>query len=259
MCRMAAYLGPEITLEDFLLNPPHSLRAQARAPRELRYAQLNADGFGFGWFSPDGQPSTYVNPAPIWHDPNLHPLARSLSTDLWLGFIRSATAGSPVNHANTQPFADREILFLHNGFLQDFGERFHPALNADLAPDIAAAIQGSTDSEHLFALLRQLLADDPEMAVESALAEICARVDDWSEGSPALLNFLVSEGSRLYAVRHAVNDPCPSLYYSTDDERFPGAQLIASEPLDSTGFWQPVPEHHILILDPEEPPELIEL
>lgn len=259
MCRIAAYLGPEITLDDFLLNPPHSLLAQARTPRELRYAQLNADGFGFGWFNAEGQPGTYVNPAPIWNDPNLPSLAHSLYADLWLGFIRSATAGSSVNHANTQPFRDAELLFLHNGFLQDFSARFHPAISADLAPDIASSIQGNTDSEYLFALLRQVLSDDPDMALETALAEICARVDDWSEDTPALLNFLVSEGTRLYAVRHAVNDPCPSLYYSTDDECFPGAQLIASEPLDSSGIWQPVPEHHILILDPEEPPELIEL
>ncbi len=259
MCRMAAYLGLEITLEDFLLNPPHSLRAQAWAPRELRYAQLNADGFGFGWFNADGQPSTYVNPAPIWNDPNLPNLAHSLYGDLWLGFVRSATAGSSVSHANTQPFSDSEILFVHNGFLQDFNARYHPAISADLSPEIATTIQGNTDSEYLFALLRQVLSDDSDMALETALAEICARVDDWSEGTTGLLNFLVSEGTRLYAVRHAVNDPCPSLYYCTDNERFPGAQLIASEPLDSSGIWQPVPEHHILILDPEEPPELIEL
>jgi len=259
MCRMAAYLGPEITLEDFLLSPPHSLRAQARAPRELRYAQLNADGFGFGWFNTEGQPGAYVNPAPIWSDPNLPSLAHSLYGDLWLGFVRSANNGSHISHANTQPFSDTEILFVHNGFLQDFDTRCRPAISAELAPEIAAAIQGNTDSEYLFALLRHVLSDDPDMALETALAEICARVDDWSEDTTALLNFLVSEGTRLYAVRHAINDPCPSLYYCTDNERFPGAQLIASEPLDSNGIWQPVPEHLILILDPEEPPELIEL
>ncbi len=259
MCRMAAYLGPEIALEQFLLAPPHSLLMQARAPRELRYVSVNADGFGIGWFDPDGRPGRYVNPAPIWNDPNVAPLGRSLYADLWLGFVRAATLGGIVSHANTQPFHDAEILFLHNGFLHEFPDRFRPAISAELSPDIAGAIQGSTDSEFLFAQLRQLLADDPDLALETALAELCARVDDWSEGVPALLNLLVSEGSRLYAVRHACNDVCPSLYYTTDNERFPAGQLIASEPLDDTGIWQPVPEHHILILDPDEPPELVEL
>ncbi|MFO7482008.1 class II glutamine amidotransferase [Oceanibaculum nanhaiense] len=256
---MAAYLGPDISLEHFLLAPPHSLRAQARAPRESPDAQLNADGFGFGWFDRDGRPCTYVNPAPIWHDPNLPALGRGLVAPLWLGLVRSATAGSGISHANTQPFADAELLFLHNGLLRDFHDQFRPAISADLGPEPAGGIHGNTDSEYLFALLRQILAEDADLALETALAELCARVDEWSEGTPALLNFLVSENGRLYAVRHACNDSCPSLYYSTDDERFPGAQLVASEPLDETGFWQPVPEHHILILDPEEPPELMEL
>ena len=33
---------------------------------------------------------------------------------------------------------------------------------------------------------------------------------------------------------------------------FPGAQLIASERLTDSPFWQIVPEHQILILDPGE-------
>ena len=259
MCRMAAYLGPELALDQFLLTPPHSLWMQARNPRELRYADFNADGYGFGWFDVDDHPCSYVQAHPIWHDHNLETLGRSLYADLWFGFVRSATQGHPASHTNSQPFADAEILFMHNGFLLDFTRQYKPALIADLHTDIADAIQGNTDSEHIFALLRQLLLEDADLALETALAELCARVDDIAETTPALLNFLVSEGTRLYAVRHACNDVCPSLYYSTDNERFPNAQLVASEPLDDTGIWQPVPEHHILILDPEEPPELIEL
>ncbi len=259
MCRMAAYLGPEITLHPFLYAPPHGLVQQARAPQELRYATINADGFGFGWFDPAQRPASYVNPAPIWNDPNLPALAQSLLSPLWIGFVRSASDGMAVNHDNTQPFRDGELLFTHNGFLDQFNTYLRPAISAALLPDVAGAIRGNTDSEFLFALFRQILAEDNELALETALAELCARVDEWTDDHPALLNFIISEGSRLYAVRHACNDLCPSLYYTTDHDAFPGAQLIASEPFDDTGIWQPVPEHHILILDPDEPPELIEL
>jgi glutamine amidotransferase len=69
----------------------------------------------------------------------------------------------------------------------------------------------------------------------------------------------VSDGERLYAVRHALDDEPPTLYYTADDEAFPNAQLMASERLTESAFWQAVPEHHILILDPEEPPELLSL
>ena len=70
---------------------------------------------------------------------------------------------------------------------------------------------------------------------------------------------VVSDGERLYAVRHALGDDCPTLYYTADDQDFPNAQLMASEPVTNTGLWQTVPEHQILILDPEEPPELMSL
>jgi hypothetical protein len=35
--------------------------------------------------------------------------------------------------------------------------------------------------------------------------------------------------------------------------------LIASERFTEDSFWQPVPDHHILILDAQKPPELLEL
>ncbi len=57
MCRIAAYLGEPIALGKFLIEPPHSLQVQGWAPRELKYARLNADGYGFAWYADDGQPA----------------------------------------------------------------------------------------------------------------------------------------------------------------------------------------------------------
>jgi glutamine amidotransferase len=95
--------------------------------------------------------------------------------------------------------------------------------------------------------------------METALGELAQRVEQWSRDQPSLLNIVVSDGERIYAMRHALNHACPSLYYTTDDEAFPNAQLVASERLTESTFWQSVPEHQILILDPEEPPELLSL
>ena len=50
MCRLAAYIGPTLRLEELLLKPEHSLVKQSWAPREMMEARLNADGYGFGWF-----------------------------------------------------------------------------------------------------------------------------------------------------------------------------------------------------------------
>ena len=95
--------------------------------------------------------------------------------------------------------------------------------------------------------------------MEKALAILMEKAENWVNGNQALLTIVVSDGERLYAVRHALGDACPTLYYTTDDDAFPSAQLIASEPLTESGVWQSIPEHQILILDPEEPPELLSL
>ena len=242
-----------------LTDPPHSLQVQSWAPRELRYAKLNADGYGFGWYPEDGKPAVYVSPGPIWADPNLTHLSRALVSDLWLASIRSATLGNPVNHANTQPFADDEFLFDHNGLIDNFHEQVRARMTADLKPVYLPTIRGNTESEYLFAVLRQALNDNPDLAMEQALSNLMQKTESWIGNNRALLTIVVSDGERLYAVRHAIGDACPTLYYTTDDDAFPNGQLIASEPLTESGVWQSVPEHQILILDPDEPPELLSL
>ena len=259
MCRLAAYLGPEIELERFLLEPEHSLYQQSWQPRELRYAKLNADGFGFGWYAADDRPAAYVSAMPIWSDHNLPPLARSMRSDLWLASVRSATPGFASGAANTQPFCDDDFLFMHNGYIKQFNQHARLRLCEFISPNIHADIRGNTDSEYLFALVRHLLAEDEELALESAIGEAMSLVEDWVEDDEALLNIVMSDGERIYATRHAFNHDSPTLYYTTDDESFPDAQLIASEALTATGLWQPVPDHHILVLDPDEPPELLAL
>jgi glutamine amidotransferase len=259
MCRLAAYLGPAISLQQFLLDPPHSLYRQSWEPQELKYAKLNADGFGIGWYSPDEIPSTYINALPIWSDSNLPALARTLVNSLWLAEVRSATPGNPVHQFNTAPFSDPQLLFVHNGFIRNFHEQVQPEITAMLAPEIAADIHGNTDSEYLFACLRQLLLDDESLQLPDALCQLIELLSEIVEDQAALLNIIVTDGICHYATRHALHHECPSLYYTTDDELFPGGQLIASERFSEDSFWQAVPEHHMLILDPDKPPELLTL
>jgi glutamine amidotransferase len=256
---MAAYLGPLISAEQFMLRPVHSILAQARAPQETCYTKVNADGYGMGWYDAEGDPALYRSALPMWADSNLPYLARSLESDVWLANVRSATGGLSTGIDNTQPFLHEDLLFMHNGFIRQFREVVRPALHRFLAPDIQADIRGDTDSEYLFALLRHLLTQDEELSIEEAMATLFEVLGQWLDELPAMLNLLVCDGESLYAARHAVNEVCPSLYYTTDDEAFPGAQLIASERLTDSDYWTAVPEHALLILHPESPPELLEL
>ena len=161
MCRHAAYVGPSLALRRFLTDPPHSLVEQAFRPREMVSAIINADGYGVGWYLDDGSPGVYANPMPIWSDVNLDHLGRSLESRFWMANVRSATRGLPVSHANTHPFLADGLLFSHNGFIEDFTAAVRAPLRRALAPDRESTVRGSTDSEYLFALVRQEMAERP--------------------------------------------------------------------------------------------------
>jgi glutamine amidotransferase len=259
MCRLAAYLGPAISLQQFLIDPPHSLYRQAREPRELKYTRLNADGFGFGWFDATGQPATYTNSAPIWADCNLPDLAKSLYQSRWIAEVRSATEGNPVHLLNTPPFCDDQRLFTHNGFITGFHQQVRPRMLRELDPAIIAAIRGNTDSEYLFACLRQTLQDNaglqPLRAIEQLYRLVAVMVGDL----PALLNLVIMDAGGIYAARHALNHDSPSLYYSVTAPGFPGGQVVASERFCGDAGWQAVPEHTLLVLRPDQAPELLPL
>jgi len=257
MCRIAAYLGPPILLRQFLLEPDHSLMVQSWAPQEMKEAKLNADGFGFGWYAADGKPAIYTNPMPIWTDPNLDGLARVLSTDLWLAYVRSATRRTDVSHANTQPFCDSDLIFTHNGYIDQFGETLRHNIRHALSTECEKTIHGNTDSEYLFALLRQHLMQNENLDV--ALPELFKLLAKWAGEVRLLLNIVIARNDAIIATRHAINGDSPSLYYSTNETRFPNGQLVASEPLTDRSNWKEVPEHHILFLSRDNEPVLTPL
>ncbi|GMR17808.1 MAG: ergothioneine biosynthesis protein EgtC [Gammaproteobacteria bacterium] len=259
MCRLAVYRGPEIPLEQLLLHPAHSLMKQSWGPQEMREGKLNADGYGFAWFDRQNKPSAYTNPMPIWTDPNLPALGRTLASSMWLANVRSATVCSDVSHANTQPFIDDSFIFLHNGYIKDFALTLRHWLRCQLIPGIDAHIRGSTDSEHLFALFRQIMVDNPDYTISNGLVRLMEIITEGLGKAKGLLNIVVANSQQIVALRHAVNGECPSLYYTTDDKDYADASLIASERLTPSGSWQAVPEHHLLIVDPDKSIEIVPL
>jgi glutamine amidotransferase len=258
MCRLAAYLGPPILLENFLVQPPHSLIKQSWAPKEMNEAALNADGFGIGWYQNESRPCTYLNTQPIWADVNLEHLSVSLSSPLWLANVRSATPGQMTGLANTQPFVSDNMLYMHNGFIEGFNPEIRQRFHEVLSPEIQAGITGNTDSEYLFALFRENMKDSKQDFVnlfKSTIASFSKIIKD----SSALLNIIISDGSDIYALRHSINNACPSLYFTHKDDLYTDAALIASEKLTENDSWQNVPEHSLIILNKDQEPEVISL
>lgn len=256
MCRIAAYLGPELDLNTLLTAAPHSLYRQSWAPREMETATVNADGWGVGWLDRDGIPAVYTNTQPIWADRNLDSLGRSLRSRVWVGNVRSATPGLGTHDVNTQPYSDARWLFVHNGFITDFAHTLRRAVRAQLGPELDASIEGNTDSEHVFALMRQQ-GGAPDSALAATLAWLCERLR--RDGVTALLNIVLSDGESLVASRAAVGLECPSLYWHAKHDGFGSGALIASEPFDEDSGWNPVPPRHVITLQPGRQPCLTAL
>ncbi|MDH3235563.1 MAG: ergothioneine biosynthesis protein EgtC [Alphaproteobacteria bacterium] len=249
MCRLLAYLGPPVRLDRLITEPAHSLVIQSYKPREMTSGHVNADGFGIGWYDRSERPEPYVyrNVLPIWNDDNLADLCAFVRAVCVLANVRSATPGQLLAAANTQPFVSGELSVLHNGFVTDFKATLQRPLRKALDDDSYAAISGTTDSEHLFAWLLQHLrgAGDLRSGLSTGLAELMAL----APRAEMTLNFIVSDGEQLVASRLAHNVATPSLYSLADHPQFPGAVLIASEPLFDDPAWTPIPEGSLISID----------
>ncbi len=241
MCRLAAYLGTEISLSVFIQEHEHSLVQQSWAPKEMQDGTLNADGYGVAWLADNNIPSSYKNVLPIWSDTNLNSLGRSIRSPLWLANVRGATPGQGISESNTQPFIKDNLIFTHNGSLKPFNNIIKARFLDVLENTISAEITGDSDSLYLFALLQQHLQNQHSIAnaiisTMNDLKSIC------SDSVSALLNIVISDGDSLYACRHALNANCPSLYYLFKEDNV----WVASEPLSPNDAWVTFPEHSII-------------
>lgn len=260
MCRWLAYQGAPLFLEELIFKPRHSLIDQSLAARSSE-TTTNGDGFGVGWYGERENPGVYKDVRPAWNDPNLLDLAAQIRSGLFLAHVRGASPGLSVQRANCHPFRHGRWLFMHNGLVRSF-----PLLKRELAfavaPELYPHIEGTTDSELLFALaLTCGLESDPIPALErmAGLVEEVGRRHGVEH--PLEMTLGVADGRRLLAVRYASDGRSRTLFHNTsrvalhelhpDLRRVaPGARLVVSEPLDDlTEDWQEIPESTVLILE----------
>lgn len=152
MCRFALYLGSPILVRSLITDPTHSIIHQSFHSRE-RKEPLNGDGFGMAWFMPEftPEPAIFKDVQPAWNNSNLLHLARVTRSSCLLAHVRAASPGLPVSYLNCHPFARGPFAFMHNGSVGGFREMVRE-LRSGLSDVAYDQIQGSTDSEHVFAL-----------------------------------------------------------------------------------------------------------
>lgn len=233
-----AYVGPVRTLEDLLVAPPHSLLRQCWEPRAQTIGVVNADGFGVGWYDHRRrpEPARYRSTLPMWADRSFASLAGLVASGALLASVRSATPPLPTEESGTPPFCDGPWLFAHNGAVTGYREGTGSRLRRMLSERREAGIEGSSDTEVLFALVLDHL--DAGAAQDEALAAVVTTVAGLSDGR---LNLVLTDGHRIAAT---------TCGHSLVVRSGPDFVVVASEPDDDEPGWQSVPDGAVVTAQP---------
>lgn len=140
-------------------------------------------------------------------------IAADLKSDCVLIHVREATVGD-YRAENTHPFRMRGWLFAHSGTVDRF-DAIRPRLIETMPDFLRRNIRGETDSEHIFHTIAAFLhdsghldsPDDDDKAVMSGIRSAVALLDRFSEevgAKPGTLNFLLTNGRRMYALRRGL-------------------------------------------------------
>src|SRR5215207_2560743 len=166
VCRVLAYLGEPISLGRVLYETDSSLVHQTHSPRMMNKF-LNLAGFGMAAWDPRSvraeDPFTYRATRLPAFDPNLRSLSRKLAPTCLIAHVRGVTYGDQeiVAETNLHPFRFHaaSVALAHNGHLREFGSMRYDLVE-HIRPELAQCIQGTTDSEWIYALVLSQL-DDP--------------------------------------------------------------------------------------------------
>jgi glutamine amidotransferase len=272
MCRLLAYRGKQISLDQLVFQPRNSLIHQSYDAKELE-EPLNGDGFGIGWFVPeiDEKPAVFVSTSPAWSNRNLRSIASKIKSPCVFAHVRAASVGD-ISEANCHPFQYENYLCMHNGSIGGF-EKLKRPIRRELSDTVYNWLRGQTDSEHFFALfLERILKVKGTVTTKHMMAAmrdtvhaIQALKKKEKVKETCYLNVVITNGSTVVAARY-ISDKSEeplSLYYSEGSQyvcedgvcRMEKAKpdehsvLIVSEKLtDFRQDWKKVPGNHVIAI-----------
>src|SRR6478609_5801864 len=215
MCRILTYLGEPLPVRNLLFDPDNSLVRQSYSQRMMN-TFLNLGGFGLQAWDPDSlspeEPFTYRSTTLPSFDRNLRSLSSKLAPTCLVAHVRGVTYGEEavVADTNLHPFRfpGAGVVLAHNGHLRQFA-RMRYALVEHVRPELAEHIEGTTDSEWIYALILSQLDDLHGLPETRELAEATAAslrilrtlraAHDIDTSSP--VNLCVSTGRSVVATR----------------------------------------------------------
>jgi predicted glutamine amidotransferase len=221
MCRVFGCVASEpVSVRNELLEAENPM---------IRQAEEHDSGWGMAVYErPEGAEPRMVRFPHAAHVDGEFRESTELRGRIFNVHVRRATMGA-LTPENTHPFCLGSNSFGHNGTVLEFGRLLEQGV---------AKPAGQTDSEHVFNLLMHRF--DPADVIGS-LRSTVRKVVDRSTFSG--LNFLFSDGERLYAYRLGIFE----LHWLAR----PGQLLVASEKVTGEA-WHTVRQDCLLVLDPDD-------
>lgn len=256
MCRLLAYAAPHETTVARVIGEMNTDTFQ-------HMSRVHRDGWGTAWVASHADGERDVESirlsTPGRTDPILSTVLADAPSIARLAHLRLATGTFKRSQQNSHPFLDDGIAFAHNGTIIPV-ER----IRALLEPEFAAGVEGETDSELYFALVRQNAARLGSLrpAVFETVRTLRREFPD------ASLNAIIISPDDLIAVRassttHVTEDTFAELgidttdlpidhtdeYYRLSMRRLAdGTTVFSSTGIDLEG-WTEVPDDTVTHID----------
>lgn len=146
MCRLLGYVTSSPTPVADSLGP-------ALFEEYTALARMHGDGWGMAWSDGETVDSTSAATSAIT-DQRYGELASTALGTAGLVHLRWATEGIAIQPENAHPFADGNLAFAHNGYVNPVS-----TLEALLGDDSRSRLRGTTDSERYFQYVRQHITE----------------------------------------------------------------------------------------------------
>lgn len=261
MCRLYGFRATEMTkVECTLVHAQNALIIQSDKDRS---GTSHSNGWGLAVYRNQTLHIERQARAAI-QDAGFRRAAARAHSDTVLAHVRRATVGN-IALENTHPFSHGSWAFVHNGTLPHFAH-LRPKLLAAMTPEHRAAIQGETDSEHIFHMILSRMETMPEPSLLQTLRASLAQIVAWclaiDSASLIGLNVLLTDGVLLagsrwgrtlyFVERSGVHDCeiCGFPHIRHDSRRNYQAVVVASEPI-SHESWREVPERSVFTITPK--------
>lgn len=263
MCRLYGFRSttPQ-KVECELIRSQNSLIVQSH--RDER-GESNPHGWGLGTYG-GSEPCVERQAVAAYESEAFRWTAARVHSCQVMAHVRRATIGDP-RIENTHPFVHGRWLLAHNGDVKAF-QMIRLRMLETMALPHRHAIQGETDSEHVFHWLLSLREQQPEKPLLHVFRQGLQTVIDWSRqadpNAEVALNILWSNGEELVGSRlgrslwfverdtvHHCEVCAGALHAKEDPEVAYRAVVVASERLTTTEDWTPVPEDSLFRIGPD--------